>query len=141
MLDIAEAWAAVAAACRPLPAEDVPLEQSLGRVLAEDAASVVDLPPFDRSAMDGYAVRSADTGPGVRLRLAGEVAAGDAGADARLAPGTALGITTGAPIPPGADDEELAEVIRAAVWRKELKHRVNEPGFVQPERSMSRIGG
>ncbi len=118
MLDIAEAWAAVAAACRPLPAEDVPLEQSLGRVLAADAASVVDLPPFDRSAMDGYAVRSADTGPGVRLRLAGEVAAGDAGADTRLAPGTALGITTGAPIPPGADailQVELASVADGSV--------------------------
>ena len=41
----------------------------------------------------------------------------------------------------GADDDELAEVIRAAVWRKELKHRVNEPGFVAPARSMSQIGG
>jgi cyclic pyranopterin phosphate synthase len=46
-----------------------------------------------------------------------------------------------APLREGADDAELADVIRAAVWRKELKHRVNEPGFVQPERSMSRIGG
>ena len=37
--------------------------------------------------------------------------------------------------------EELAEIIRAAVWRKELKHHVGEPGFIQPERSMSAIGG
>ncbi len=45
------------------------------------------------------------------------------------------------PIRDGADDDELEQIIRAAVWRKELKHRVNEPGFVQPERTMSRIGG
>ena len=45
------------------------------------------------------------------------------------------------PIRDGADDDELAQLIRDAVWRKELKHRVNEPGFVQPERTMSRIGG
>jgi cyclic pyranopterin phosphate synthase len=45
------------------------------------------------------------------------------------------------PMRAGADDRELEEIIRDAVWRKELKHRVNEPGFVQPERSMSAIGG
>jgi GTP 3',8-cyclase len=46
-----------------------------------------------------------------------------------------------APLRRGASDDEVAEVIRAAVWRKELKHRVNDAGFVQPERSMSAIGG
>ena len=46
-----------------------------------------------------------------------------------------------APMRDGASDEELREIVRAAVWRKELKHRVNEPGFVQPARSMSQIGG
>ncbi len=45
------------------------------------------------------------------------------------------------PLRAGATDDELAEVIRAAVWRKELKHRVNEPGFIQPSRPMSAIGG
>ncbi|MDX6670986.1 MAG: 3,8-cyclase [Solirubrobacteraceae bacterium] len=45
------------------------------------------------------------------------------------------------PLRSGASDEELAGIVRDAVWRKELKHRVNEPGFVQPERTMSRIGG
>ncbi|MBA2644601.1 MAG: GTP 3',8-cyclase MoaA [Solirubrobacterales bacterium] len=45
------------------------------------------------------------------------------------------------PMRDGADDDELVQIIRDAVWRKELKHRVNEPGFVQPERTMSRIGG
>jgi GTP 3',8-cyclase len=45
------------------------------------------------------------------------------------------------PMRDGASDAELEEIVRDAVWRKELKHRVNEPGFVQPERTMSRIGG
>ena len=45
------------------------------------------------------------------------------------------------PMRDGASDEELEETIRRAVWRKELKHRINEPGFVQPERTMSAIGG
>jgi GTP 3',8-cyclase len=45
------------------------------------------------------------------------------------------------PMREGASDAELEEIVRDAVWRKELKHRVNEPGFVQPERTMSRIGG
>jgi cyclic pyranopterin phosphate synthase len=46
-----------------------------------------------------------------------------------------------APLREGATDDEVAAVVRDAVWRKELKHRVNEPGFVQPPRTMSRIGG
>jgi cyclic pyranopterin phosphate synthase len=46
-----------------------------------------------------------------------------------------------APLRAGASDEELAGLVREAVWRKELKHHINEPGFVQPERSMSQIGG
>jgi cyclic pyranopterin phosphate synthase len=45
------------------------------------------------------------------------------------------------PLRSGADDAEIAAVIRDAVWRKELKHRVNEPGFVQPARTVSAIGG
>jgi GTP 3',8-cyclase len=41
----------------------------------------------------------------------------------------------------GAEDSELERLIRDAVWRKELKHRINQPGFVQPDRTMSAIGG
>jgi len=82
--------------------ERIPLTEAAGRIAAEDARSVVDLPPFDRSAMDGYAVRAADTDPPAPLALAGAVAAGEV-ASAALAPGTALGITTGAALPDGAD--------------------------------------
>ena len=45
------------------------------------------------------------------------------------------------PLRAGASDAELEQIIRDAVWRKELKHHVNDPGFVQPARTMSRIGG
>ncbi len=105
MLDFDDAWAAVAALCRPLEAETIGLEAAYGRRLASAGISAVDLPPFDRSAMDGFAVRAADTAPGARLKLAGAVAAGDTrdlGASP-LAPGSAMGITTGAALPPGAD--------------------------------------
>jgi molybdopterin molybdotransferase len=109
--ELREATELVLAAATPLEAERVPLDQAAGRVAAEEGRSAVDLPPFDRSAMDGYAVRAADTGGG-ELRLAGEIAAGEAPTQT-LEPGTAVGITTGAPIPPGADavlQSELAEL-------------------------------
>jgi molybdopterin molybdotransferase len=102
LLEVGEAWERIAAHVAPLPVERVPLADAAGRIVAEDARSVVDLPPFDRSAMDGYAVRAADTDPAAPLALAGAVAAGEVAA-AALAPGTALGITTGAALPDGAD--------------------------------------
>src|SRR6266545_4349471 len=125
MLDVERALAAVLAAARPLDAELVGLEDAAGRVLAQDARSAVDLPPFDRSAMDGFAVRAADTAPGVGVRLAGAVAAGELGT--ALAPGTAAQIATGAAIPPGADavlQLELAEVHEGVV----RPARAVEPG-------------
>lgn len=66
-LELEEAVAQIRAAVRPLPSEEVPAEAALGRVLAEDVRAAVTQPPFDRSALDGYALRAADTGetPGV----------------------------------------------------------------------------
>jgi molybdopterin molybdotransferase len=111
MLDVEEALEAVLSAARPLAAERVGLEEAAGRVLAEDARSAVDLPPFDRSAMDGFAVRAADTADQRPLRIAGAVQAGEVGE--QLEPATAVQINTGAAIPPGADavlQVELAQV-------------------------------
>ena len=71
-------------------------------MLASEARAVIDLPPFDRTAMDGYAVRAADVSPGAELRVLGDLAAGGAEGIA-LGPGTAARISTGAAIPPGAD--------------------------------------
>jgi len=111
MISIDRALELVLDGLEPLGAERAPLAEAAGRVAAEPAASAVDLPPFDRSAMDGYAVRAADTAPGVPLRLAGGVAAGEV-ATGELEPGTAARVSTGAAIPPGADavmQSELAE--------------------------------
>src|SRR5882672_8143039 len=100
LVTIAEALDAVIARTRPLDAEQVALGDAHGRVLARAAVSVVDLPPFASSAMDGYAVRAADT-PG-RLPVAASAAAGRP-AGRPLAPGEAIAIATGAVVPAGAD--------------------------------------
>lgn len=97
--------------------EKVPLPRALGRVLVEDIAASVDVPPFDYSAMDGYAVRAADVagatrGSPVRLRVGGRVGAGMV-ADRPVGTGEAWRVLTGAPIPPGADAVVPFEWVRA----------------------------
>ncbi|TML73925.1 MAG: molybdopterin molybdotransferase MoeA [Actinobacteria bacterium] len=100
LLSLADARTAVLARAHPLPAEDVAVGQSAGRVLAADARAAVDLPPFDASAMDGFALRARDT-PGV-LPVVARIAAG-VPADTPLAPGSAMGIATGGVVPAGAE--------------------------------------
>src|SRR4051794_12603342 len=100
ILTIDDALRLVLAQAGVLDAESVDIRQAAGRVLAVDAAATVDLPPFDSSAMDGYAVRAADT-PGV-LRVVGHSAAGRP-ADVALRAGEAIEISTGAVVPDGAD--------------------------------------
>jgi molybdopterin molybdotransferase len=100
LLSIAEAQQLILERVGPLPAQAVPIEAAAGRVLAEPARAVVDLPPFPSSAMDGYAVRAADT-PG-RLAVVARAAAG-APAAVRLEAGQAIGIATGGVVPEGAD--------------------------------------
>jgi molybdopterin molybdotransferase len=95
-----EALALVLERARPLAAEVVAIERAAGRVLAVDAGAAVDLPPFDSSAMDGYAVRAADT-PGT-LPVRGDAAAGSP-YESQLGPGEAVAISTGAVVPDGAD--------------------------------------
>jgi molybdopterin molybdotransferase len=95
---------------RPLSGtERVQLLAGLGRVLAESLVSPIAVPPWDNSAMDGYALRCSDLGThGARLRIAQRIAAGRQGVP--LEPGTAARIFTGAPIPPGADAVAIQEV-------------------------------
>ncbi len=107
MIAVEEHRARCLAAVEPLPPRRVPLLEALGLVLAEDVVSSLVLPPFDNSAMDGFAVRAADVAGAtdddpVVLPVAGEVAAGSGRPDA-LPPGVAVRIMTGAPLPPGAD--------------------------------------
>src|SRR5690242_15140453 len=92
-----------------LDTETVALEDAHQRVLAESIIADIDLPPFDRARMDGYAVRSADlaTVPAV-LRVIGEVPAG-AKFEGRIHSGETVKIFTGAPIPEGADAVQKVE--------------------------------
>jgi len=88
--------------------EIVNTQAALGRILAENVDSLVDVPPLDNTSMDGYAVRTADTqNPGSTLRVAQRIPAGSVGA--QLEPGTAARIFTGAPIPLGADAVVMQE--------------------------------
>ena len=101
MTPLVEALAAVRARARPLPAEDVPLTEAYGRVLAEGVRARHDQPAADVSMMDGYALRAADAG--APLRVVGELAAGDPPWERALQPREAARIFTGAPLPAGAD--------------------------------------
>jgi molybdopterin molybdotransferase len=108
--DDARAILAHVAAGRRLPAERVTLARAHGRVLAQDLAAVVDQPGFDNSAMDGFALRHADLAAegDTTLRLVGEQFAGLA-AGRVVGPGECLRITTGAPLPAGADTVVMKE--------------------------------
>jgi molybdenum cofactor synthesis domain-containing protein len=92
-----------------LPATTVPLREALGHVTAADLAAAEDVPPFDNSAVDGYAVRVDDVGaPPVELAVAGTIAAG-APPSIPVEPGRAVRIMTGAPLPPGAEAVVMVE--------------------------------
>lgn len=111
--DEAVAIVRAVAARRHLPAESVALSRAHGRVLAQDLRAVVDQPGFDNSAMDGFALRHADLASDgtATLRLIGEQFAGRT-LDVEVAPGTCLRITTGAPMPRGADTVVIKENTR-----------------------------
>ena len=101
-------------ACRPLPAVDVPLAEALGCVTAGPVVSDCNVPPFANTAMDGYAVRAADTAAATgdhpaRLLVVATLAAGKA-ADRPVGPGEAIRIMTGAPLPAGADAIAIVEI-------------------------------
>ena len=108
-LAIEDALDLVLSRVRPLAGETVTVAAAAGRVLAEPATSLVDLPPFDSSAMDGYAVRAGDA-PG-QLRVVGHSAAGTPFTGA-LTAGEAVGISTGAEVPRGADAVVPIELVR-----------------------------
>jgi len=112
LLPVDDALARILADARPKPAETVPLAQAGGRVLADDVVASRDQPPFDASAMDGYAVRAADIAKvPATLRLTGESAAGRR-FDGQVGPGEAVRIFTGAPVPDGADTILIQENAR-----------------------------
>ena len=125
MLSVEEAYRQIMACFGPLEPEEKPLLECLGQTLAAEIRSPLALPPLANSGMDGYAVRRADIGGAGegqprRLQVIGLVAAGQVSAQT-VAPGTAIRIMTGAPVPDGADTvvpfEETDEVERRAAGR------------------------
>src|SRR5215471_12084623 len=107
MLELEDALARILEAIPGPVSEPVTLAEAQGRVLFQEVLSPIDLPGFDNSSVDGYAVRGADVAGAsgshpVRLRVAARVAAGDAVAG-ELTRGQCARLFTGAPLPPGAD--------------------------------------
>ena len=102
MISVDEALKRLLGLVRPTGSEPIALAEARGRVLAREVRAQRDQPPFASSAMDGYALRGADAHPGARLRVVGESAAGRRFGGA-AAPGEAVRIFTGAPLPEGAD--------------------------------------
>jgi molybdopterin molybdotransferase len=112
LIPVEQALEMVSSEATVLPFEDVALDEALGRVLAKAIHADADLPPFDRSAMDGYALRAEDVrGAPTSLPMAGQIRAGQSKA-APLLPGTAIQIMTGAPLPDGADAVQQVEKTR-----------------------------
>src|SRR5579875_907842 len=122
LLGVDDALAAILARIPVLSPETVVLDEALGRVLAEDVYADIDVPPFDNSAMDGYALIAADTAGASRersavLRVVGDRPGGRV-PDTFLHRGEAIRIMTGAPMPPGADaivrveDTERGEAVQ-----------------------------
>lgn len=112
MISISEATQIVLQHVPKLPGVEVALAEATNRVLAEDITADMDLPPFDRAQMDGYAVRAADVAQTpARLKIVGESAAG-AGWHHEMNPGEAVRIMTGAPVPSGADAVQQVELTR-----------------------------
>src|SRR5436305_13774528 len=109
MLAVEQALEIVLRHAAPLEPRLQPLAPaSLGLRLAEDVVSDLDVPPFDKAMMDGYAVRAADAAASVELDVVAEITAGSTATDA-VGPGQAARIMTGAPLPPGADAVVMVE--------------------------------
>jgi molybdopterin molybdotransferase len=130
LLSLDDAIATVLARVKPLPSEQIALEEALGRVLAEPGRAQVDLPPFASSAMDGFALRSVDA-PGT-LRVVARIAAGrPAGAELRA--GEAMGIATGGVVPDGADAVAPIEAVVEHGNSVEIPTAVAEGANVRPQ--------
>lgn len=130
MVTVEEARRLIATHVSPVAAETTPILGALGRIVASPVVAPIALPPFDNSAMDGFAVRSADlggaSGMAVMLPVVGTIAAGARNVPA-LQPGQAMRIMTGAPLPPGADAVVPWEEAAEAEGQVSLPTRV-EPG-------------
>jgi molybdopterin molybdotransferase len=131
MRTLDEALAQLVTAVQPLPAsthETVSTLHALGRVLQKDVTSMLDVPPFDNSAMDGWAIRASDvSAAGTLLPVSQRVAAGQAALPLQI--GAAARIFTGAPVPPGADAVVPQEQCEAVGDTAVRIHTLPSPGF------------
>jgi molybdopterin molybdotransferase len=141
MLPVEKALAIVLSETTPLPDEEVPLADAIGRVLASDVRCDRDLPPFDRAAMDGYALRAGDVaGAPVALEVKGEVRAGEWPTLA-IGPGQAARIMTGAPVPEGTTAVQQVEKTQPLdEFRVTILQAVEEGANVAPRGSEVRAG-
>jgi molybdopterin molybdotransferase len=136
--DVEAALAILAQRITPLPSEVIPLDEGLDRVLAEDITAALDVPHFDRSAVDGYGVRARDTfgasdyNP-IPLTLKGGIFPGRP-LDLALEAGEAVRIMTGAPLPAGADAVVMAE------YAEEEGAQVNILQPIAPFKNVGRVG-
>jgi molybdopterin molybdotransferase len=124
LVSITEARRRVLEAVTPLGDEPVSLDAALGRVLAEDVTSAIDVPPFDSSGMDGYAVVA---GPEAELEVIDEARAGHPASEA-VRPGTAVRISTGAVVPEGADAVVPVERTTAVTAAERVRVPATEVG-------------
>ena len=108
MLSVSEARQRILAIFSPVDDVSLPLDRAAGRVLAADVTAATDLPLFDNSSMDGFALRTADSGLNRTLQVVADIRAGD-WSQVLLRPGQAARISTGAPLPPGADAVVMVE--------------------------------
>jgi molybdopterin molybdotransferase len=114
MIPVSEAIQIIKSEARALEVETIDLGYSVGRALAEEIFADMDLPPFDRSQMDGFAVKSEDTKSApVKLKIVGESVAGR-GFDGEVKSGETVRIMTGARVPQGADAVQIVELTRGA---------------------------
>jgi molybdopterin molybdotransferase len=139
MLTVEEALAAILGRVEPLGTERVEILSALGRVLADPIVSRREIPPWPNSSMDGYAVRAADTGQGVALRVVGRIEAGSVPARS-VSTGEAMRIFTGAPLPDGADAVIPQEDVDAVNGRIDLKGSVDRAAYVRLAGEDVRVG-
>jgi molybdopterin molybdotransferase len=140
VIPVEEALSIVLGATSPLPPEEIDFTEARGRILFEDVVSDIDMPPFARSAVDGFALRAEDLREvPATLELVGTIPAGTF-PRMHIEPGQAAAIMTGAPVPEGADAVSMVEQSREEGGRVTILERVARGQNVAPRGSESRAG-
>jgi molybdopterin molybdotransferase len=135
MITVDQALEIILSRVTSLGVETISLGQAHGRILAQDVFADMDLPPFDRARMDGYALRSQDAALApCTLKVIGEIAAG-ASFDGTIHEGEAIKIFTGAPVPGGADAVQKVEVTESDGATVIIKEPVKSGQFITPRAS------